>query len=89
MLYLAVNRNWGSFHVPAEVAIAIGCDRYDNSDEVRCDPVLIDWIRNHPDENLKVARIPDWTTDFRVLDYDGMESVICCVDGKLVYAKVE
>lgn len=88
MFYLAVNRDWGGFRVPAEVAITIGCDIYDDDNEIRRDPVLIDWIRKHSYEDLKLACIPDEATDFMINDYDGFETVIMCVNGKLEYAEI-
>lgn len=88
MLYVAVHRDWGSFRLPDEIAQIIGCDEYDSTNEIRCHPILVDWIKKNPYSELKLACVPGEATDFKVLDYDGMESVIMCVDGALEYAKI-
>lgn len=88
--YVILNREYGGFHVPDEVCVAIGCDRYPTYEmEVRVNDYFIDWVRRHPESPLKVARVPMEATDFQFLEYDGFESIIMCVDGKLVYADVE
>ena len=34
-------------------------------------------------ETLKVVEIPDYATDFLIVDYDGQESILYVVDGKI------
>ena len=35
--------------------------------------------------NLRVVEIPDSATDWEIEEYDGLESIIAVVDGKLVH----
>lgn len=34
---------------------------------------------------LEVVSIPDEVTDYEINEYDGMESIICVIDGKLYH----
>ena len=36
-------------------------------------------------ETLKVISIPDEATDYMIVNYDGAEGVIFCIDGELAY----
>ena len=51
----------------------------------RTSPELIDFVETHPDEcgDLEVVEIPDKSTDWYIDEYDGFESLIYVVDGKI------
>lgn len=80
---VVINRAWGGFKLPAPVVQAL--DRHGPWDyewEDRTNPVLIDYVMNN-DTTLIAADVPDEATDWRIEDYDGMESVWYVVDGKM------
>ena len=54
----------------------------------RDDPELVAFVENHPDKcgDLVVVVIPDTATDWEIDEYDGWESVIYVVDGKIHHA---
>ena len=59
-----------------------------NVESLRYSPTLISIIEDGVDcntscSNLYVVDIPDEATDYRINDYDGVESVIYVLDGKL------
>ena len=82
-----INVNWGGFSVPEEVKPAYnaywnGSDDY----EPRTDEALINWVLAHKNETgLKVVEIPDEATDWELNEYDGWESIIAVVNGKLIH----
>ena len=81
---IVINRNWGGFSLTEEVARALGVNPYSNSIAVRTNPRLIKMLEDGEKINdLKVAVIPDDCTDYAIHDYDGMESVIYVMDGKI------
>lgn len=79
---IVINRAFGGFEVPEELVSVVG-DRWD------CDrtmPELVKWVEEHEDDtDLGVEIIPDEATDYEILEYDGLETVIYVVDGKLYY----
>ncbi len=90
---IVLNRDWGGFDLPQDF-----CDAYDLGDawnaccEIkRDDPRLVKWVEDHANcegecGDLAVVEIPDSCTDWEINDYDGMESIIYVVDGKLYHA---
>ena len=54
----------------------------------RTNPELVAFVECHPDEcgDLEVVEIPDTATDWEMDEYDGWESVIYVVDGKIHHA---
>ena len=51
----------------------------------RTSPELVDFVETHPDEcgDLEIVEIPDESTDWDIDEYDGFESLIYVVDGKI------
>ena len=51
----------------------------------RTAPELVEFVETHPDEcgDLVVAEIPDTATDYYINEYDGHESILFVVDGKI------
>lgn len=88
---IVINRAWGGFTLPDEFCTNHDCNRYsyydDDNHAVRQNEELIEIVS---DENyngvLKVCEIPDEVTDWEINDYDGMESVIYVLNGKLYHA---
>jgi hypothetical protein len=87
---LIINTCYGGFSVSKEWAERLGVDAYD-SEELRYNAKLISAIEAGEDVNgtyaeLKVVELPEDCTDYYVEEYDGAESVIYVVDGKLQWA---
>ena len=86
---LVLNRGWGGFSLPQDFCNTYGFSRYDDID--RDDPRLIDWVTDHLDHkgkcfDLACVEIPDNATDWELGEYDGWESIIYVVDGKIHHA---
>lgn len=80
---IVVNRSWGSFYVPKEIADKCGRSVYGDID--RTDKELVEYAKTH-DSILEVLSIPDEATDWDIWDYDGMETIIYVVNGKIYRA---
>lgn len=84
-----VNRCWGGAKLSDEVAKELKVSKYDFC---RDDYYVIKAVKENPERasgkfsKLKVIQIPDETTDYMIKDYDGMETVIYVVGGKLYEA---
>lgn len=86
---MVLNRDWGGFSLPQDFCEAYDLDSYEDSyDFCRTDPRLIKWVEDNKGKcgDLAVVEIPDSCTDWEINDYDGMESIIFVVDGKLCHA---
>lgn len=79
---IVVNRTWGSFKIPTEIANKRGLSVYDDID--RTDKELVNWANTNT-SSLHVFSIPDEATDWEISDYDGMETIIYVVDGKIYH----
>lgn len=90
MKYL-INRCWGGFSISEQALAAIGMeDKYSASDYFRTYSPLIEMVEVKGSDfvsgrcaKLKIVEIPDEATDWELNDYDGMESIIAVVDGKI------
>lgn len=82
---IVINGDWGGgFYLTKKVAHILGVETYDDSDAVRTNPTLIKMLEEGQKINsLEVVEIPDNATDYRIREYDGNESVIYVVDGKI------
>lgn len=86
---IVVNGTYGGFHYPEAFCQRYDVKRYDwmydDNDEYRFDTRLIDWVEKNPQdsEGLCVVNIPEGTTDWQTHEYDGLESIICVIDGKI------
>ena len=84
---LVLNRDYGGFGYGV-------ADEYEDfvrgfsDEEDRARPEIIAFVESHPDErgDLEVVEIPDTATDWEIAEYDGWESVIYVVDGKIHHA---
>lgn len=86
---VVVNRCFGGFSLPDEFCKKYNCSAYSDID--RTDSRLIQFLEENPDKtrfrcaSLEVMEIPDRATDWQINEYDGDESIIAVVDGKIVW----
>lgn len=92
---VVINRCFGSFSLSNEACEMLNCDKYDyfydvNDDYIRANANLISVVESLGCEKasgymskLQIVEIPDETTDFMISDYDGVETLIYVVDGKI------
>ena len=83
---IVINKNYGGFGYGCKgncEAIA-----YMFEDE-RNAPELIEMVETYPElcGDLCVVEIPDTATDWQINKYDGLESVIYVVNGKIWWAR--
>lgn len=88
-----INTTYGGFTIPTEVMDYLNLhSHFETNEDIRTDPYFIDWIQNNRAKlalkgrtaELAVVEIPDNATDWRLEEYDGLESIIAVIDGKLV-----
>lgn len=79
---IVINADFGGFGY--DVAEQFEDFVYKHSSD-RTNPDLIQFVENHPEEcgQLAIVEIPDNATDYMIDEYDGLESVIYVVDGKI------
>ena len=90
---IILNSCWGGFSFsPLALRMAgYSTDRAYDTD-LRTDPYMIASVELLGKDAsgycaaLRIVEIPDTVTDWEVNDYDGMETLIYVVDGKLRYA---
>ncbi len=87
---MIINDCYGGFGVRQEVLDELELNGF-SEEELRTAARLIEEIENGKDVSddcaeLKVVEIPDDSTDYYLDEYDGLESVIYVVDGKLNWA---
>jgi hypothetical protein len=90
---IVINKDYGGYGISYRARHAIEeANEPDeiSGDEFRTSPTLINFIKTYGSEaasdsyaNLKVVNIPDNATDWRIEEYDGLESIIYVVDGKM------
>lgn len=87
---IVIYKSFGGFHYPEKFCERYSLDRYDwmdyaDDDEYRFHDILIDWVEKNPQdsEGLRVVNIPDNATDWQIHEYDGLESIIYVIDGKI------
>lgn len=89
-MIMVLNKAWGGFALPREFCEQFGCDKYDDIE--RTDPRIIEFVQTHGGEyegdgvRLRAVEIPDTMTDWEMDEYDGVESIIYVVDGKIHHA---
>ena len=90
---LVINCCYGGFGLSDEACERLGCERYDYQDEEeRCAPELVECVRelgelaNGSYADLEIVELPEEVTDWEIDEYDGFESVIYVVDGKIHHA---
>lgn len=88
-----LNKCWGGFKVSDIAAKALGLrDGWEADDLDRYDPDLVKVVEtlgkdaNGDCAKLHVVEIPNNASDWELSDYDGIESIIYVVDGKIYHA---
>lgn len=90
---IVINTCFGGFHIPEALREAEGLGYYDDIE--RTDVRLVEFVETHADADgcyredyaeLEVVEIPDTCTDWELDEYDGLESIIYVVDGKICHA---
>lgn len=81
---IVLNKAYGGFDVPEEFSDFCEEFNYIPDEDVRTDPALIRMVsRGCSNPDLRVVEVPDEATDWEVDEYDGWESIIYVMDGKL------
>lgn len=87
---LVINKCFGVFRVKSEIRKKYGLEECDlwNSKDCHTNKKLIELIElgincSGTNAELIVVEIPDEATDYYIEEYDGLESVIYVVDGKV------
>lgn len=87
---LVLNREYGGFSLPEEFCTQYNMKEFEDID--RTDDRLINFVENHGGHvkvfcgELVITEIPDESTDYCIDEYDGLESVIYVLDGKIHWA---
>lgn len=90
MMKMVLNKCYGGFGLSTEAREALGLDW--DSDLDRTDARLVEMVEADPEavccsySELQVVSIPEEATDYHIDEYDGFESVVYVVDGKLHWA---
>ena len=85
---MVINADFGGFGFGV-------ADQYEDCvRELECDRFnaeLVEFVETHPDEcgDLAVITIPEEATDWEMNEYDGWESIIYVLNGKIVHAEVD
>jgi len=86
---MVLNQCYGGFGLSDKACEMLGIE-YDGEME-RTDPRLIAVVESLGEEangdyaELEIVEIPDETTDWDISEYDGFESLVYVVNGKLYY----
>ena len=91
---LVINSSFGGFSLSPACAAKLGTDTHPlwDGDEIRTNPELIKLVEEDSYAasgecaSLMVVNVPDKATDYMITEYDGSESVIYVLDGKMHYA---
>lgn len=84
---VVINSCFGGFSLPDAFCKKYHCSTYGDID--RTDPRLIQFVEENPDRtrfncaSLRIVEIPDCATDWQINEYDGAESIIAVIDGKI------
>ena len=85
---VVVNRCYGGFSLPKKFCDKYNCSTYSGIE--RTDPRLIAFVeenqklcQNFNCASLEVVEIPEEATDWQINEYDGDESIIAVIDGKI------
>ena len=91
---IVINECYGGFSLSKEAYEWLGLEwdgygfKYSDSEE-RTDPKLIECVKTLKEKadgrfsSLRVVKIPEEATDWKLDEYDGAESIICVIDGKI------
>ena len=88
-MFIVINKCYGGFHIPEALCEACGLSSYD--DIARDDLRLVEFVQEQGGDyregcsRLVVVEVPEEATDWELDEYDGFESIIYVVDGKLYH----
>ena len=85
---VVINSAFGGFCLPKGFVEQYDLEsHWDFDGNTRTSAELISYIEEHgpEDTDLEVVEVPDNVTDWEIHEYDGMESIICVIDGKIVW----
>lgn len=86
---IVLNKDYGGFTFPEEVCEEMGIGDWldEPRKRDRVHPVLIEWVEEHKySTDLEVVTISDRVSDWDVIEFDGLETLIFVLDGKIYYA---
>ena len=83
---IVVNGDFGGYGFGVDEELKSLINKYECD---RTNPELIACVENNPNRcgDLEIAEIPDNATDWDINEYDGLETVIYVVDGKIRYSE--
>ena len=86
---LVINVSYGGFSLPQGFCEMYELDEYDDIE--RDDVRLVEYVKEHDGVeveygDLEVVTLPQGCTDYYIDEYDGAETVIYVVDGKIHFA---
>ena len=81
---IVINADFGGFGCGVSKKYEDFVLKYEND---RTNPELVAFVENHQNDcgDLKVETIPNNATDWDIQEYDGDESIIYVVNGKICY----
>jgi hypothetical protein len=86
---VVINNCYGGFGLSDEACKFLGVEYAFAIEDDRTNEKLIEAVEKFGDavngscSDLKIVDIPDEATDWELQEYDGIESIICVVDGKI------
>ena len=90
---IVINATYGGYGVSNRAANAIRKaheTEETSGNEFRMSPTLINFIKTYGSKaasasyaHLKIVNIPDDATDWRIQEYDGLESILYVLNGKI------
>lgn len=85
---MVISVSFEGFRIPQEVWEMVKSTKCEHPDDIRTDPRLIDWVLHNPDQcdSLIVVEVPDGYTDYYIEEYDGWESLLYVLNGKIYFA---
>lgn len=87
-----IHSSWGTYHIPRIVIERFDDNKisysngWDDSFEIRTNSIFVDYVEKSRDSEYRIITVPDNYTDYKVVDYDGMETLIYIIDGKIYEA---
>ena len=85
---MVINANYGGFGLDVAEQYEDWVRDFEGD---RANAERVEFVETHPDEcgDLAVITIPEEATDWEMDEYDGWESVIYVLNGKIVHAGCE
>lgn len=86
---IVLNKCYGGFGLDEKLAEQYGIDKWSVD---RSDALLVELVEKYGEDaggsysELEIVEIPDEATDWEINEYDGFESAIYVVDGKIHHA---